>query len=69
MRKSVRRIKERFIETYTQVCGPLKERCEYLDYWNLDTGYMLSFNFNKKKEQGVFDLKTFRNNHNMLLVK
>lgn len=26
---------------------------EYLDYWNLDTGYMLSFNFNKKKEQGV----------------
>lgn len=27
--------------------------CEYLDYWNLDTGYMLSFNFNKKKEQGV----------------
>ena len=53
MRKSVRRIKERFIETYTQVCGPLKERCEYLDYWNLDTGYMLSFNFNKKKEQGV----------------
>lgn len=27
--------------------------CEYLDYWNLDTGYMLSFNFNKKKVQGV----------------
>ena len=26
---------------------------EYLDYWNLNTGYMLSFNFNKKKEQGV----------------
>lgn len=26
---------------------------EYLDYWNLDTGYMLSFNFNKKKETGV----------------
>jgi hypothetical protein len=26
---------------------------EYLDYWNLDTGYMLSFNFNQKKEQGV----------------
>ena len=26
---------------------------EYLDYWNLTTGYMLSFNFNKKKEQGV----------------
>ncbi len=26
---------------------------EYLDYWNLDTGYMLSFNFIKNKEPGV----------------
>lgn len=25
----------------------------YLDYWKLDTGYMLSFNFNKNKETGV----------------
>ena len=25
----------------------------YLDYYGLDTGYMLSFNFNQKKEQGV----------------
>ena len=117
---NMRLIMERFIETYTQVCGPLKERfkekdgreqfllylkpiingtgnyyieaqtrdqtrtdvivdylgrqyiielkiwrgdryntegekqiSEYLDYWNLDTGYMLSFNFNKKKEPGV----------------
>ena len=113
-------ILERFIETYTQICGPLVERfkekdgreqfllylkpiingtgnyyieaqtrdqtrtdvivdylgkqyiielkiwrgerynaegekqiSEYLDYWNLNTGYMLSFNFNKNKEQGV----------------
>ncbi len=30
-----------------------KQISEYLDYWNLDTGYMLSFNFNKKKTQGV----------------
>ena len=30
-----------------------KQILEYLDYWNLDTGYMLSFNFNKKKETGV----------------
>ena len=30
-----------------------KQICEYLDYWNLNTGYMLSFNFNKKKEPGV----------------
>ena len=30
-----------------------KQLSEYLDYWNLDTGYMLSFNFNQKKEQGV----------------
>ena len=26
---------------------------EYLDYFHLNTGYMLSFNFNKKKEQGL----------------
>jgi hypothetical protein len=26
---------------------------DYLDYFGLDTGYMLSFNFNRKKEQGV----------------
>ena len=26
---------------------------EYLDYYHLDTGYMLSFNFNKSKEIGV----------------
>ncbi len=26
---------------------------EYLDYYELDTGYMLSFNFNQKKETGV----------------
>ena len=117
---NMRLIMDRFIETYTQVCGPLRERfrekdgreqfllylkpiingtgnyyieaqtrdqtrtdvivdylgqqyiielkiwrgeryntegekqiSEYLDYWNLTTGYMLSFNFKKKKEQGV----------------
>ena len=26
---------------------------EYLDYFGLTTGYMLSFNFNKDKERGV----------------
>ena len=26
---------------------------EYLDYFGLDKGYMLSFNFNQKKEQGI----------------
>ncbi len=117
---NMRLIMEHFIETYTQICGPLVERfkekdgreqfllylkpiingignyyieaqtrdqtltdvivdylgqqyiielkiwrgerynaagekqiSEYLDYWNLTTGYMLSFNFNKNKEQGV----------------
>ena len=27
--------------------------CDYLDYYGLATGYMLSFNFNKKKRPGV----------------
>ena len=30
-----------------------KQISEYLEYFGLDTGYMLSFNFNKKKETGV----------------
>jgi hypothetical protein len=30
-----------------------KQISAYLDYWNLTVGYMLSFNFNKKKDQGV----------------
>ena len=30
-----------------------KQISEYLDYFGLSTGYMLSFNFNKKKETGV----------------
>ena len=30
-----------------------KQICEYLDYFGLSTGYMLSFNFNKKKETGL----------------
>ena len=30
-----------------------KQISECLDYWKLNTGYMLNFNFNKKKEQGV----------------
>ena len=117
---NMRLIMERFIETYTQICGPLGEKfrekdgreqfllylkpiingtgnyyieaqtrdqtrtdvivdylgqqyiielkiwrgprynadgekqlSEYLDYFGLSTGYMLSFNFNREKEQGV----------------
>ena len=30
-----------------------KQLSEYLDYFGLTTGYMLSFNFNKKKEPGM----------------
>ncbi|MCC8081233.1 MAG: ATP-binding protein [Lachnospiraceae bacterium] len=30
-----------------------KQLMEYLDYYHLDCGYMLSFNFNKKKEIGL----------------
>ena len=37
-----------------------KQICDYLDYWNLDTGYMLSFNFNKKKETGVKRIRVGR---------
>ena len=33
-----------------------KQLKDYLDYWQLDTGYMLSFNFNKKKEQGIKEI-------------
>ncbi len=30
-----------------------KQIMDYLDYFGLDTGYLLSFNFNKKKSSGV----------------
>ena len=30
-----------------------KQISDYLEYFGLTTGYMLSFNFNKNKEQGV----------------
>lgn len=30
-----------------------RQLAEYLDYYHLDKGYLLSFNFNKKKETGV----------------
>jgi len=29
---------------------------DYLDYYRLDKGYMLSFNFNKKKQIGVQEI-------------
>ena len=34
-----------------------KQISEYLDYFGLDTGYMLSFNFNKNKESGIKRVK------------
>ena len=33
-----------------------KQLSDYLDYFQLKKGYMLSFNFNKKKEIGVKDI-------------
>ena len=30
-----------------------KQICEYLERFGLKTGYMLTFNFNKNKEQGI----------------
>lgn len=34
-----------------------KQISEYLDYFGLNTGYMLSFNFNKKKQQGIKEVE------------
>lgn len=34
-----------------------KQLTEYLDYYHKDRGYMLSFNFNKKKEIGVKEIQ------------
>ena len=30
-----------------------RQLLEYLEYYHLDKGYVISFNFNKKKETGV----------------
>lgn len=34
-----------------------RQLAEYLDYYHLDRGYLLSFNFNKKREVGVKELQ------------
>ena len=34
-----------------------EQLAEYLDYYHLDKGYLLSFNFNKKKTPGVTEVK------------
>lgn len=34
-----------------------RQLSEYLDYYHLDKGYLLSFNFNKKKEVGIKELR------------
>ncbi|MDE6915788.1 MAG: 9-O-acetyl-N-acetylneuraminate esterase, partial [Lachnospiraceae bacterium] len=34
-----------------------KQLSEYLDYFHKDKGYLLSFNFNKKKEIGVKEIQ------------
>jgi hypothetical protein len=34
-----------------------KQICDYLDYFGLEKGYMLSFSFNKDKKQGVKEIE------------
>ena len=34
-----------------------KQIIDYLDYWGLDSGYMLSFSFKKKKQPGIERVK------------
>ena len=34
-----------------------RQLSDYLDYYHLEKGYMLSFNFNKRKEIGVQEIK------------
>lgn len=34
-----------------------KQLAEYLEYYHLDTGYLLSFNFNKKKKMGLKEIE------------
>ena len=34
-----------------------RQLAEYLEYYHIDKGYMLSFNFNKKKQVGVHEIQ------------
>jgi hypothetical protein len=34
-----------------------RQLMDYLDYYNKDRGYLLSFNFNQKKEVGVREIR------------
>ena len=60
-RLNMRRVLEKFVETFDYLYGDENERfveeVEYLDYYNFKTGYMLIFNFNKKKEIGVKEVR------------
>ena len=50
------KIMDHFIKEHNRIhkySASSKQLMGYLDYWKLDTGYMLSFNFNKNKEPGV----------------
>ena len=50
---------EQFVVVWKIRCGNAYQKreeqqlAEYLDYFGLEKGYMLSFNFNQKKEIGV----------------
>lgn len=47
---------QKFMETVGTDRGE-KQLLEYLDTYHLNTGYMLSFNFNKKKDIGITEIK------------
>jgi len=34
----------------------IRQLFEYLDYYKTDTGYLLSFNFNKNKKTGIQEI-------------
>lgn len=61
IRLNMRRVLEKFVETFDYLYGDENERfveeVEYLDYYNFKTGYMMIFNFNKKKEIGVKEVR------------
>ena len=42
---------------FHKITAPAKQLLDYLDYYRLSKGYMVVFNFNKKKETGIRNVR------------
>ena len=54
--RKIRKVTELLLNRISAYKRGEKQLSDYLDYFHLKKGYMLSFNFNKKKKIGVKEI-------------